>query len=189
MGGRRIGVLALQGAFIEHIKILEYLGVTALPVGKAETLKQLDGLIIPGGESTTVGKLMQRYELAQPIQELARQGMPIFGTCAGMILLAQRVVNDEVPTLGLLDMTVQRNGFGRQRESCVTDLQIAGFHEPVEAVFIRAPFARETASEVRILANYEARAVMVQQDHLLACAFHPELTEDTRVHELFLQLC
>ena len=96
-----------------HIKILEYLGVTALPVGKAETLKQLDGLIIPGGESTTVGKLMQRYELAQPIQELARQGMPIFGTCAGMILLAQRVVNDEVPTLGLLDMTVQRNGFGR----------------------------------------------------------------------------
>lgn len=185
----KIGVLALQGAFIEHIKKLRALGVDAVEVRLPEDLDGLDGLIIPGGESTTIGKLAVEYGLVEPLQQFAQE-KPTWGTCAGMIFLAKDIGNDRQPLLGLMDVKVNRNAFGRQVDSFEEDLQIAGLgDEPFHAVFIRAPVVTDASSGVSILARLEdGRIVAVREGHLLATAFHPELTDDDRLHQYFVNL-
>ncbi|MBI5669544.1 MAG: pyridoxal 5'-phosphate synthase glutaminase subunit PdxT [Chloroflexi bacterium] len=185
----KIGVLALQGAFIEHIKKLRELGVEAVEVRLPEDLDGLDGLIIPGGESTTIGKLAVQYGLVEPLRRFA-QRKPTWGTCAGMIFLAKDIGNDRQPLLGLMDVTVNRNAFGRQIDSFEADLSIAGLgDEPFHAVFIRAPVVTDVHDGVEVLARLEdGRIVAVREGHLLATAFHPELTNDRRLHEYFVDL-
>jgi pyridoxal 5'-phosphate synthase pdxT subunit len=186
---RRIGVLALQGAFREHRKVLEDLGCEAVEVRKPSDIENTDGLIIPGGESTTIGKLLQNDGLGDKIKELASKDYPLFGTCAGMILLSKQVDESDQYRLGLMDMTVRRNAFGRQIASFETNLCIPALGtDPVRAVFIRAPFIREVAPNVGILAEYEGKIVFVRQGNMLASAFHPELTPDHRVHQYFLDI-
>lgn len=186
----KIGVLALQGNFAKHIEMIERLGAAAVPVRLPGELDDVDGLVIPGGESTTVGKLMSRYGLDEAISRRVEEGLPIFGTCMGMIMLAERIEGSEQQRLGLMDITVRRNAFGRQVDSFETDLQIPELGEkPLRAVFIRAPFVTETGESTKVVAKLvDGRIVMVRQGNLLAAAFHPELTEDTRVHEFFLKM-
>ncbi len=185
----KIGVLALQGAFIEHIKTLQHLGVEAVEVRLPEELDGLDGLIIPGGESTTIGKLAVEYGLLEPLRRFA-SAKPTWGTCAGMIFLAKDIGHDRQPLLGLMDVTVNRNAFGRQLDSFEVDLPIKGLgDEPFHAVFIRAPIVTETRNGVDILARLEdGRIVAVQENNWLATAFHPELTADARLHQYFIEL-
>jgi pyridoxal 5'-phosphate synthase pdxT subunit len=184
----KIGVLALQGAFIEHAKLLRELGVEVVEVRLPKDLEGLDGLIIPGGESTTIGKLAVEYGLVQPLRQFA-QHKPTWGTCAGMIFLAKDIGIDRQPILGLMDIKVNRNAFGRQVDSFEVDLPVSVLEEPFHAVFIRAPLVTETGSGVDVLAALEdGRVVAVQQGHLLATAFHPELTHDSRLHQYFLDL-
>lgn len=169
--------------------MLERCGYPGQPVKTSGELEVLDGLIIPGGESTTMGKLVAQFGLEAPIRALARAEKPILGTCAGMILLASKIAGDDQPGLGLIDMVVERNAFGRQIDSFEADLAIAKLGEQAfRAVFIRAPWAGSVGKGVEVLATYEGRIVMVQQENLLATAFHPELTEDARIHQLFLSL-
>ena len=185
-----LGVLALQGAVREHLWSLERCGVRARTVKTLIDLDGLDGLIVPGGESTTVGKLLTRYDLLAPIRERALAGMAVFGTCTGLILMARRIEGSDQPRLGLIDMTVRRNTFGRQVDSFETDLEIPALGpEPMRAVFIRAPEVLETGDGVSIMARHEGHIVLVRQGRFLAGAFHPELTPDTRLHEYFLQEC
>lgn len=188
----RIGVLALQGAFVEHEAMLRRLGVHTRQVRYSHDLEGLDGLIIPGGESTSIGYLAQRRGLLEPIQEFARSGRPIWGTCAGMILLAKEIVDGipGQPTLSLMDITVRRNAFGRQVNSFETDLQVPALGDPpFPAVFIRAPVIERVGPGVEVLASLEDGApVAVRQGNLLATAFHPELTSDTRFHKYFLRM-
>jgi 5'-phosphate synthase pdxT subunit len=186
----KIGVLASQGAFSEHITTLEKLETEAVPVRLPRELKGLDGLIIPGGESTTISRLMIAYDLMEKIGGLAAEGMPLFGTCAGMILMAKHVSGNSVPTLGLMDITVSRNAFGRQVDSFETDLAIASLgKEPFHAVFIRAPLIERVAKNVEILAKLkDGTIVAARQAKLLVAAFHPELTDDTRFHQYFLNI-
>lgn len=183
----KVGVLALQGAFIEHEKVLNALGADAVEVRMPQHLELLDALIIPGGESTTIGKLATSYGLIEPLREFARE-KPTWGTCAGMIFLAKDIGIDRQPILGLMDITVNRNAFGRQIDSFETDLQIAPLGEiPFHAVFIRAPIVTKVEDGVEVLATLEdGRIVAVQEKHLLATAFHPELTPDLRLHQYFL---
>ena len=183
----QIGVLALQGAFIEHEKVLKRLGCQVVQVKKAEHLNNLGGLIIPGGESTTIGKLMNEFLLTDRIRELATQGMPVFGTCAGLILMAKDIVASDQPRLGLMNIVAHRNAFGRQVDSFETDLEINGLGQPFKAVFIRAPYIKEVKNGVEVLATVNDRIVLAKEKNLLAAAFHPELTEDTRIHQLFLE--
>lgn len=182
----KIGVLALQGAFIEHIKILRQLGVETAEVRLPQQLDALDGLIIPGGESTTIGKLATSYGLMHPLRRFCRE-KPTWGTCAGMIFLAKDIGFDEQPILGAMDITVDRNAFGRQIDSFETDLHIAGLGaEPFHAVFIRAPVVTAVAEPVTVLAQLDDGGIVaVRQAHLLATAFHPELTADLRLHSYF----
>lgn len=182
----KIGVLALQGAFIEHVKMLRQLDVEALEVRLPQQLDDLDGLIIPGGESTTIGKLATAYGLIEPLRRFT-ESKPTWGTCAGMIFLAQDIGIDEQPILGSMAITVDRNAFGRQIDSFETDLEIAGLAgEPFHAVFIRAPVVTAVEEAVEALARLEdGRIVAVRQGSLLATAFHPELTNDLRLHSLF----
>ncbi len=182
----KIGVLALQGSVAEHLQILEKIGVQAVPVRLPEDLDGVDGLIIPGGESTTLRKLIHRWGLQQPILDLARSGAPMFGTCAGMIVLSDEIVGGEEPVLPLLDVTVSRNAFGRQLDSFETDLRVPVLGEkPVHAVFIRAPIIERTGPGVEILARLpDHRVVAVRQGNVLATAFHPELAGETRFHRL-----
>ncbi|MFC2005237.1 pyridoxal 5'-phosphate synthase glutaminase subunit PdxT [Chloroflexota bacterium] len=186
----KIGVLASQGAFVEHIAILRKLGIEALPVRLPRELDGLDGLIIPGGESTTISKLMLDYNLLNKIRNLAKNDLPIFGTCAGMILLANKVPDSNVEPLGLMKIGVRRNAFGRQRESFETELSIPVLGEkPFPAVFIRAPIIEQSNSDVQILARLDdGTIVAVRQGKLLASAFHPELTNDPRFHQYFLDI-
>ncbi|AEG13658.1 Glutamine amidotransferase subunit pdxT [Desulfofundulus kuznetsovii DSM 6115] len=185
-----IGVLALQGAFREHQEMLAALGVESRQVRKPEQLEGINGLIIPGGESTTMGKLLHDYHLFEPIRQKALQGMPVFGTCAGLILLAREIVGSAQPRLGLVDMVVERNAFGRQVESFEVDLDVPVLGEkPLRAVFIRAPYIVSVGPGVEVLARYGDKIVLARQGNFLACAFHPELTDDTRLHRLFLQQC
>jgi 5'-phosphate synthase pdxT subunit len=186
----RIGVLALQGAFAEHIDILHQLKVQALPVRLPKELNGLDGLVIPGGESTSIGKLMLDYDLMDKIRNLAENGLPIFGTCAGMILLANKTSDLEIKPLGLMDIKVRRNAFGRQRESFETKLSISVLGEkPFPGIFIRAPVIEQANSKVGILARLDdGTGVAARQGKLLACAFHPELTSDLRFHQYFLDI-
>ncbi len=182
----KIGVLALQGAFIEHIKMLCQLGAQTAEVRLPNQLEGLDGLIIPGGESTTIGKLATSYGLIEPLRRFTRS-RPTWGTCAGMIFLAKDIGIDEQPILASMDIRVDRNAFGRQIDSFETDLVIAGLKgKPFHAVFIRAPVVTAAADAVKALARLEdGRIVAARQEHLLATAFHPELTGDLRLHSYF----
>jgi 5'-phosphate synthase pdxT subunit len=174
----RIGVLALQGNVREHADVLRRLGADALEVRKPEQLEGLDGLVIPGGESTTFMRLMRLYGLEDAVREFGR---PVFGTCAGMIVLDRN-------HLGLIDLSVRRNAFGRQVASFETDLDVAGIDSPVRAVFIRAPWVEEVGPGVEVLAEVDGRPVVAREGRFLVAAFHPELTDDTRLHEQFLDL-
>jgi 5'-phosphate synthase pdxT subunit len=173
-----IGVLAVQGNFREHAAMLRRLGAVPVEVRKPEQLEGVDGLVIPGGESTTFMRLMRLYGLDEAIRSFAR---PVFGTCAGMIVLDRN-------HLGLVDVAVRRNAFGRQVASFETDLDVAGESEPVRAVFIRAPWVEEVGPDVEVLASVDGRPVLARQGQFLVAAFHPELTDDTRLHDRFLEL-
>lgn len=176
----RIGVLASQGGFATHIRMLEELGARAVPVRTPEALEGLDALVIPGGESTTISRALERDSLVGPIKDLAEDGTPILGTCAGMIICARN-------HLGLVDAHAHRNAWGRQIESFEAELDFDGIGpEPIKAVFIRAPWLTDCGPDVRVLASWEGHPVAVEQDNLLLCAFHPELTEDSRVHALLM---
>ncbi len=185
-----IGILALQGDYEAHRKMLEdRLGARARFVRTPEELRGVDGLIIPGGESTTIGKLMERVGLDAAIRERAREGMPVYGTCAGLILLARNVEGSDQERLGLLDITVERNAFGRQVESFEADIPISSLGgAAVRGVFIRAPYVKETGPAVEALGSYADRIVAVREGNVLGIAFHPELTDDSRMHEEFLKM-
>ncbi len=184
-----VGVLALQGAFIEHVQRLRELGATPVEVRLPEDLNGLDGLIIPGGESTTIGKLATTFGLIEPLREFARE-KPTWGTCAGMIFLARDIGVDRQPILGLMDIVVNRNAFGRQIDSFETDLTIKGLDNgPFHAMFIRAPIITQAGPEVDVISRLDdGRIVAAQQGHWLVTAFHPELTKDSRLHARFLKL-
>jgi 5'-phosphate synthase pdxT subunit len=183
-----IGVLALQGAFIEHVHALERLGVEAREVRLPSDLDGLDGLIMPGGESTTIGKLMVQYGLDAPIRERALSGFPIWGTCAGMILLAKDIGGLRQPLIGVMDIVVERNAFGRQLDSFEADLDIPAIGDaPFRAIFIRAPLIHSVAGETEVLVRLtDGRIVAAREGNLLATSFHPELTNDDRLHRYFL---
>jgi len=190
-----IGVFALQGDVREHVRVLDELGVSTLRVRRPAELEACDGLIIPGGESTTMAKLARTFDLFEPLQKRIRGGMPTFGTCAGMIMLADRVVDGtaDQETLGGLDITVRRNAFGRQVDSFEGDLDFAGLDDPVHAVFIRAPWVEQVGADVEVLARVgvgeaAGRIVAVRQGHLMATSFHPEVDGDGRVHRVFVDL-
>jgi 5'-phosphate synthase pdxT subunit len=188
----KIGVLGLQGDYLEHHQVLRRLGVETVDVRLPQHLEGVDGLIIPGGESTTIGALAERYGLMDPLRRMAEAGKPIWGTCAGMIFLAKDVGRPQ-PTLGLMDIQVQRNAFGRQIDSFEVDLEVPalarlGDPRPFHAVFIRAPLIEAVGPGAEVLARLENGSIVAaQQGHLLATAFHPELTEDVRFHQYFLE--
>jgi 5'-phosphate synthase pdxT subunit len=186
----RVGVLALQGAFREHRRALEAVGLESCEVRRAHELEGLAGLVIPGGESTTMSKLMVAYELEQPLRDLHAAGVPVFGTCAGMILVAREAV-DGLPDqryLGMIDLVVRRNAFGRQVASFEASLDVLDLDGPLTGVFIRAPWIERVGEGVTVLASHEGHAVAAQQGSVLVTAFHPELTDDTRLHERFAQM-
>jgi pyridoxal 5'-phosphate synthase pdxT subunit len=188
---KKVGVLALQGDFEAHAKALERAGAEPVLVRTAEQLKSIDGLVIPGGESTTMLKLLNYMNLKEPLREFANQ-KPVFGTCAGAILLAKEVENPQQESFGVIDLTIQRNAYGRQLDSRVAriepdaEFQRRAGDGAVEAVFIRAPIIRRAGPEVKVLAQYEGDPVLVEQGKHLVATFHPELTQDSRVHKLFL---
>jgi 5'-phosphate synthase pdxT subunit len=186
----KIGVLAVQGDFAEHIAILRRMGVESSEVRLPHQLQDVDGLIIPGGESTTLSRLMSLYDLREPIAEMVQQGKAVWGTCAGMIMLAREITEEDPIPLGLMDIGVRRNAFGRQIDSFEQDLSVAGLQGgPFHAIFIRAPIITWVAEGVKVLAVVgEDTPVAVQQDRMMATAFHPELTNDTRIHRHFLNL-
>jgi 5'-phosphate synthase pdxT subunit len=185
-GKKRVGVLALQGDFQAHQRALERAGAEGVEVRTAADLENVEGLVIPGGESTTMVKLLEREKLLDPLREFGRR-RPIFGTCAGAILLATEVANASQSSLGLMDMQVERNAYGRQLDSRIAHLDPQGMDGGLEAVFIRAPIIRRVGKDVKVLATYEGDPVLVEQGRHLAATFHPELTDDTRVHLRFLQ--
>jgi 5'-phosphate synthase pdxT subunit len=182
----RVGVLALQGDVREHVAMFSAVGLEAVPVRRADELSAVDGIVIPGGESTTIGKLLQVFELLEPLQKAVGAGLPAYGSCAGMILLADRIVDgiDEQPLIGGLDVTVRRNAFGRQVDSFEGVVEwVDGGASP--GIFIRAPWVESAGREVEVLGRCDGKIVVVRQQSLLATAFHPELSEDLRVHRLF----
>lgn len=188
-----VGVLALQGDFREHIAMLTTLGVEAREIRTVQELDSVDALVIPGGESTTIGRLASIYGLIEPIRKRCVEGMPVLGTCAGMIFLASSTAQGDQPQLGVLDACVRRNAFGRQVDSFEADIAVEGLVDPMHAVFIRAPWIEKIGAEVEVLASVvddanETRPVVVRQGRILATSFHPELTSDTRLHEMLLGL-
>lgn len=182
---KKIGVLALQGAVREHVQMIEALGCQTVLVKHKEHLVGLDGLVLPGGESTTMRKLLNRYELLEPIRTFAQQGLPMFGTCAGLILLAKELVNHE-PHLAVMDVVVARNSFGRQVDSFEVALDVSAIGEAIRAVFIRAPHIVSVGAGVEVLAEHEGKIVLARDRHYLGCSFHPELTTDSRILEYFV---
>ncbi len=186
-----VGVLALQGAVTEHLQKFYRLGLKATEVKNPEHLESIDALVLPGGESTTIGYLMQENGWLEAVRECGKQGKAIMGTCAGMVLLSRHVIDGrrEQPKLELMDIGVKRNAFGRQRESFETPLPFKGINQPVEAVFIRAPLVEEWGKEVEPLANLEEGTVAVRQGRMLALSFHPELTQDLSVYRFFVESC
>lgn len=184
----KVGVCAIQGDFEKHILSLKALGVEAKEVRTLQDLDQVERLIIPGGESTTVGLLMERYGMGRAIQERAAMGMPIWGTCMGMILLAKEVEDREQYRLGLMDISVKRNAFGAQIHSFEDTVSVKGLDVPVLGVFIRAPIVSKTWGKCEVIATYEDKIVGVRQGKLLGTAFHPEMTDDTRMHSWFLSI-
>ena len=183
----RVGVLALQGDFREHAALLDGMGHKSVLVRKAEEISNLEALVIPGGESTTIGKLAERYGLIEPMREVIASGLPTLGTCAGLIFLAAGTTGNSQIHLGVLDVVVERNAFGRQVDSFEAELEVAGLTEPLHAVFIRAPVVAKAGAEVEVLAAVGDDPVMVRQGNIVATSFHPELTGETRVHELTLE--
>lgn len=184
-----IGVLALQGDVVEHLAALERAGAAAMPVKTQEALALVAGLVIPGGESTTVMKLLDRFGLAEPIVRRVRAGMPLWGTCMGMIVAARDVADLDQPTLDLIDITVRRNAFGRQNESAEIPLAVPVLGEaPFPAIFIRAPWIERVGPGVELLAQRDGHGVMVREGNVLGTSFHPELTADPRVHAYFLSM-
>ncbi|MFN2594685.1 MAG: pyridoxal 5'-phosphate synthase glutaminase subunit PdxT [Actinomycetota bacterium] len=184
----KVGVLALQGDVPEHVRALQAAGATPIEVKDADALAGVDGLIIPGGESTTIGKLVERFGLSEPLRERIDAGMPAWGTCAGLILMARDVVGRQsVPvSIGSMDVSVERNAYGRQVESFESDIDVKGFDSPFRAVFIRAPVIESVGRAVEVLASHDGLPVLVRQGLMLGSSFHPEMTGDTRVHELFV---
>jgi 5'-phosphate synthase pdxT subunit len=186
----KVGVLGLQGDVREHMSAIHSAGATATVVKTAAELADADALVMPGGESTTIGKLLNRFDLLQPIIDRARAGMPLYGTCAGMILMAKEIVgeHDAPNRLELMDITVQRNAYGRQIASFEAEVSVTGMDDPFPAVFIRAPVVESVGSGVDVLATYDDVPVLVRQENLLASSFHPEMTGDGRIHELFVEV-
>ncbi len=184
----KIGVLAIQGAVSEHINMLKRAGAEALAVKTVESINSVDGLILPGGESTTIGRLIRLYKIDAVIKERAAKGMPIYGTCAGMILLSKHINGFGQPTLELIDTAITRNAFGRQVDSMEVDLTIKDFDTPFHATFIRAPVAKDPGKDVEILSELSEGAVFVKQGNILASSFHPELGNDLRIHKYFLDM-
>ena len=185
----KLGVLALQGAFAEHRYMLESLGATVVEIReKAHLTEELDGIVLPGGESTVQGKLLRETGLFAPLQQAIKRGLPTFGTCAGLILLAKRLSNDDNVYLDVLDVTVKRNAYGRQLGSFSTDLNVKDIGT-YPAVFIRAPYVESVGDGVETLAEVDGKIVAVRQGNIFATAFHPELTTDTRIHEYFINMC
>ena len=184
----KIGVLALQGAVVEHARTVEAVGAEAVLVKRVEQLADLDGLILPGGESTAMRRLIGRYDFLEPLKAFGESGKPIFGTCAGMILLAKRINNQETTHLGLMNVTVERNAFGRQVDSFETEIEINGVAKDFPAVFIRAPYIIEAGAGVEVLSVDTGRIVAARDRHYLATAFHPELTADTRLMGYFVEM-
>lgn len=184
----KAGVLALQGDVREHLRALESADATAVPVKTPEQLAGVDALVLPGGESTTIGKLLHRFELLEQLTERARSGMPLYGTCAGLILMAAEIDGpQEAPhRLKVLDVTVRRNAYGRQVDSFESDLEVSGLEDSFTAVFIRAPLIERVGDGVEVLASCDGAPVLVRANHLMASSFHPEMTGDTRLHELFV---
>lgn len=186
----RVGVLSLQGDFAEHLELLQQLDCDPVPVKTAPAISACDALVIPGGESTTIGKLIERFELTPAIQQLHQAGKPILGTCAGVILLAKEIVGSQQFRLGFMDVEVERNAYGRQVDSFETILTVRGIAgDPVRAVFIRAPVIRRVWGSCEVLAEFADSPVLVRQQNLLGATFHPELSGDTRIHELLLADC
>jgi pyridoxal 5'-phosphate synthase pdxT subunit len=185
-----IGVFALQGDVREHLRMLTEVGADAQPVRRPAELAAVDAMVLPGGESTTMAKLAHTFGLLEPLQERVAAGMPAMGTCAGMILLAETLegATDDQETIGGLDVVVRRNAFGRQVDSFEADVSFAGLKEPLRAVFIRAPVVEKVGENVDVLATAEGRIVAVRQGSLMATSFHPEITDDDRVHRYFVDL-
>ena len=185
-----VGVLALQGAFREHVAAVTRLGATTREVRPLKDIDGIDALIIPGGESTTMGKLLNEWNMLEPLRQRILDGMPVYGSCAGLILLCREIEDSDQPRLGVLDATVRRNAFGRQVDSFETDLSIPEIGaDPIPAVFIRAPVITGVGAGVTVLAEVKGQAVAVRQNNILATSFHPELTPDTRMHSYFLSFC
>ncbi|MBY7141527.1 pyridoxal 5'-phosphate synthase glutaminase subunit PdxT [Virgibacillus sp. NKC19-3] len=183
-----IGVLALQGAVREHIRSIEACGAKAMEIKRKEELEDIDGLILPGGESTTMRRLIDSYGFFEAIQEFGKQGKPVFGTCAGLILMASELEGEETSHLGLIDMKVARNAFGRQVASFEAALTITDVADDFNAVFIRAPYVTEVGTDAEILAAHAGQIVAVKQGHYICTAFHPELTDDNRVIAYFVEM-
>ena len=190
----RIGALALQGDFREHLQVVRRLGAEGIEVRTPEELAEIDALIIPGGESTAIGRLATIYGLIDPLRSRISEGLPVLGTCAGMIFLAAATKKYEQPQLGVLDVVVERNAFGRQVDSFEAELDVIGLADPVHAVFIRAPWIHKVGGDVDVLASViepdsgEEHPVFVRQGRILATSFHPELTDDTRIHEMLMEV-
>lgn len=194
----KIGIIALQGDVSEHVSSLNFaienigLDAEVIEIRRPEGFELISALLIPGGESTTIAKQLKRFGLFYPIKKMARAGKPIMGTCAGCILLASKLVDqvgpEEIETLALMDITVNRNAYGRQKESFERSLKIPGFGHPFKGIFIRAPSITEVGENVKVLATVENEPVMVRQKNILALTFHPELTLDSRVHQFFLKM-
>ncbi len=183
-----IGILSLQGSIIEHINAIKSLGHNPIQIKLPKYLENISALIIPGGESTTISKLMQEYKLNKAIIEKNKSGMPIYGTCAGAILLAKNIINNPIPTLNLLDISMTRNDYGRQIDSFETMLHIKNFSKPFPAIFIRAPIIHSYNSNSEVLAEFANKPVMLKQDNILVTTFHPELTSDLRIHKYFIDM-
>ncbi len=184
----KIGILALQGAFQEHKNILDSLNVDNCLLKTKEQLEDIDGIILPGGESTAMGKLLRDFDILEPLKEKIKNGFPVFGTCSGMILLAEKLSNSEVVHLGVMGIEVKRNAYGRQLGSFETETDFKGIDKKVKMVFIRAPYVENTKEGVKILATVNGNIVAVREKNMLAVSFHPELTNDTSVHEYFLDI-
>lgn len=184
----KVGVLALQGAVREHVQAIKACGAEAVVIKKKEQLANVVGLVMPGGESTAIRRLIDKYDFMNELKEFAQAGKPMFGTCAGLILLARNVVGYDEPHIGVMDVTVERNSFGRQRESFEANLTISGIAENYNAVFIRAPHIVNAGENVEILAKHHERIVMAREGNLLGCSFHPELTEDYRITAYFIEM-
>ncbi len=184
----KIGVLALQGAVSEHIDMLKRSGADALPVRKPSEIESIDGLVIPGGESTTMGRLVKAFDLEDVIRKRFSEGMPIYGTCAGMILLSSEIEGFDQFKFGFIHLTIVRNAFGRQIDSKEIDLSVKGFDTPFHAIFIRAPVGKNPGEGVEVLSEVPEGIVLAREKNVLVSAFHPELGNDTRIHSYFIDM-